>query len=66
MIDAFMQMPENQQALEVLKDMVATDTFVYGEPSCIKLLELVQKVQGAQQAADISAARSGGAFRGLR
>jgi hypothetical protein len=53
MIDVFMQMPENQQALEVLEDMVGTDTFVYGEPSWAKLLELMQKVQRAQQAANL-------------
>lgn len=61
MVDAFMQIPENQQALDVLASMVATDTFLYGEPSCIKVLELLQKVQQAQQAANIiSAVRGGG------
>jgi hypothetical protein len=60
MVDAFMQMPENQQALDVLTSMVATDTFVYGEPTCIKLIELLQKVQQAQQAANIISGMSGG------
>jgi hypothetical protein len=45
MVETFMQLPENEQALEVLADMVATDTFVYGEPSCISFLRLMQKVQ---------------------
>lgn len=58
-VDAFLQMPENQQALAVLADMVAADTFVYGEPSCIRLLELLQKVQRAQQAANILSAVGG-------
>lgn len=52
-VDTFMQLPENQQAMEVLQDIVATETFVYGEPSCIKLIELLKKVQQAQQAANI-------------
>lgn len=55
MVDGFLQAPENQQALELLADMVATDTFVYAEPSCIKFLRLVQKIQAAQ---------NGMAFRG--
>lgn len=59
MVDAFMQMPENQQALELLTSMVATDTFFYGEPSCIRLIQLMQKVQRSQQAANILSAASG-------
>ena len=55
MVDGFLQAPENQQALDLLADMVATDTFVYVEPSCIKFLKLIQKIQ---------AAMSGTAFRG--
>jgi hypothetical protein len=57
----FMELPENQQALELLEDMVSTDTFLYGEPSCVQFVELVQKIQRAQQAANIlQMARSGG------
>jgi hypothetical protein len=52
-VDTFMQLPENQQALDLLADMVATDTFVYGEPSWIKVVTLFKKVQQAQQAANI-------------
>jgi hypothetical protein len=48
MAETFMQLPENEQALDVLADMTATDTFVYGEPSCISLLKLVQRLQLAQ------------------
>jgi hypothetical protein len=51
--DTFMQLPENQQALDLLADLVATDTFVYGEPSWIKVVTLFKKVQQAQQAANI-------------
>lgn len=66
MVDAFMQMPENQQALDVLTSMVATDTFFYGEPSCIQLIQLLQKVQRSQQAANIlSTARGDLSFDGL-
>jgi hypothetical protein len=68
-VDTFMQLPENQEAFDLLADMVATDTFVYGEPSWIKLLELLRKVQRAQQAANILAMARGdasfGGFEGL-
>ena len=53
MIETFMQLPENEQALDLLRDMVSTDTFLYGEPSCVQFVELVQKIQRAQQAANI-------------
>jgi hypothetical protein len=55
MVDTFMQLPENAQAAELLADMVATDTFVYGEPSCIGFLKLLQKVQTVQAAAPLEA-----------
>jgi hypothetical protein len=53
MIETFMQLPENEQALDLLRDMVSTDTFVYGEPSCIPLIRLARKLQQAQQAAGL-------------
>ncbi|MFM8635976.1 MAG: hypothetical protein ACKOEX_14400 [Planctomycetia bacterium] len=59
-LDTFMQLPENQQAVEVLQDMVATDTFVYGDASWVTLMELLMKVQRAQQAANILTMASGG------
>lgn len=60
MLATFMELPENQQALEVLEDMVSTDTFVYGEPSCVQFVELVRKIQRAQQAANILQMARGG------
>ncbi len=54
MAGMFMQMPENQEALELLKDMVATDTFVYGTPAWVKVASLLRKVQQAQQASNIA------------
>jgi hypothetical protein len=57
----FMELPENQQALELLDDMIATDTFVYGEPSCVTFMELVKKLQQAQNAAGILDLASGSA-----
>jgi len=61
MIDTYMQLPENQEAVELLRDMVSTDTFLYGEPSCITFLQLIQKVQQAQNIANIlTMARGGG------
>ncbi len=63
MLATFMELPENQQALELLDDMVSTDTFLYGEPSCVQFVELFQKIQRAQQAANIlGMARGGGDF----
>ena len=60
MAETFMQLPENEQALDVLADMVASDTFVYGEPSCINFLRLLQKVQELQGAAPLQAELGGG------
>lgn len=70
MLSTFMELPENQQALELLEDMVSTDTFLYGEPSCVQFVELVQKIQRAQQAANILQMARGGSdldfdFEGL-
>lgn len=62
MFATFMELPENQQALELLDDMISNDTFVYGEPSCVKFVELFQKVQRAQQAANILLMARGGEF----
>jgi hypothetical protein len=53
MVATFMELPENQQARELLEDMISTDTFLYGEPSCITFVELLKKVQQAQQTANI-------------
>jgi len=51
LVDTLMQLPENEQAIKLLRDMVATDTFVYGEPSCITFLELTTKLNQAIRAA---------------
>jgi hypothetical protein len=53
--DAFLQMPENADAAELLADMVSTDSFVYGEPSCVSFWRLVRKIAESQQAAGIAA-----------
>lgn len=47
----FLDLPENAQAVELLADMVSTDTFLYGEPSCIAFVKLVLALQAAGQAA---------------
>ena len=46
----FLELPENEQAVELLTDMVSTDTFVYGEPSCVAFVTLLRKLSQAQQA----------------
>jgi hypothetical protein len=53
MVDTFVELPENAQAVELLKDMVSRDTFVYGEPSCVAFVKLAQKLQQAQQMAGL-------------
>ena len=53
--NALRQMPENKQALDLLADMVATETFVYGDKSWTKLAVLFRKLQQTQQAANIAA-----------
>ena len=63
-MSTFMELPENEQALELLKDMVATDTFVYGEPSCVTFVELLKKIQQAQNAAGVLRLASGDASVG--
>ena len=65
MLDTYLQLPENQQAVDLLRDMVSTDTFLYGEPSCITFLELIQKVQQAQNAATILQMSRGGVPEGI-
>jgi hypothetical protein len=59
MADTFMQLPENEQALDLLEDMVATDTFVYGEPSCVSFLRLLQKLQLGQSRAGLADGAAG-------
>jgi len=63
-MSTFMELPENEQALELLKDMVSTDTFVYGEPSCVTFVELMKKIQQAQNAAGLLRLASGDASVG--
>jgi hypothetical protein len=45
----FLELPENEQAVELLTDMMARDTFVYGEPSCVAFAKLLRILQQAQQ-----------------
>jgi len=49
MAATFLELPENQQALELLTDMVSTDTFVYGERSCVQFAKLLIALQRANQ-----------------
>ncbi|MFM9011362.1 MAG: hypothetical protein ACKON8_10970 [Planctomycetota bacterium] len=53
--EAFLSLPENEAAADLLADMVATDTFVYGEPSCVPFWTLVRQVRAAQQRGQFSA-----------
>jgi len=64
MLATFLELPENTQALELLDDMISSDTFVYGEPSCITVLQLVKKIQQAQNAAGVLRLASGGSSLG--
>jgi hypothetical protein len=49
----FLELPENQEAAELLADMVANDTFLYGEPSCVAFVKLIRILQQAQQTAQM-------------
>ena len=54
-----MQMPDNQEAISLLQDMVATDTFVFGTSSWVTVSKLFKKLQSAQQAANIATITKG-------
>ena len=54
-----MQMPDNQEAIALLQDMVATDTFVFGTSSWVTVSKLFKKLQSAQQAANIATITKG-------
>ena len=56
MASTFLDMPENQQAVELLTDMVSHDTFLYGEPSCVQFTKLLIALQRANQMASLSQA----------
>lgn len=58
-IDTFLQMPENRAAGDLIADMLATDTFLYGEPSCVSFWRLVRKIAEAQQRAGVAEAADG-------
>ena len=60
MLDTFMQLPENEQAVDLVRDMVSRDTFVYGEPSWIPLARLLKKLQQAQQAGSLLSPQGAG------
>ena len=63
-LSTFMELPENEQALELLDDMISTDTFIYGEPSCVTFVQLIKKIQQAQNAAGVLRLASGDASVG--
>ena len=52
-------MPDNQEAIALLQDMVATDTFVFGTSSWVTVSKLFKKLQSAQQAANIATITKG-------
>lgn len=58
----FLELPENEQAAELLADMVANDTFVYGTDSWVSVARLVRMVQRAQQAASLLEEAAEGGF----
>jgi len=58
----FLELPENQEAAELLADMVASDTFLYGEPSCVAFVKLMKLLQRAQQTAQMLEGAGGDVF----
>lgn len=68
LVSVFLELPENRQAVEVLADLVSNDSFVYGEPSCVTLIDLFKKLQTANQVAGVMRrvrGRSGGDGPGI-
>jgi hypothetical protein len=61
MAATLLELPENAQAIEVVRDMISKDTFLYGEPSCTAFVSLLMKLQRANQFSGlIEAARGAG------
>jgi len=58
----FLELPENEQAAELLADMVANDTFVYGTDSWVNVARLIRLVQRAQQTASLLEGAASGGF----
>ena len=54
-----MQMPDNQEAIDLLKDMVATDTFVFGSSSWVTASKLFKIIQSAQRAGSFTTLTKG-------
>ena len=54
-----MQMPDNQEAIDLLKDMVATDTFVFGSSSWVTASKLIKTIQSAQRAGSFATLTEG-------
>jgi len=54
-----MQMPDNQEAIDLLKDMVATDTFVFGSSSWVTVSKLIQTIQSAQRTSALTTLTKG-------
>jgi hypothetical protein len=48
-----LELPENQQLVELLGDMVSTEIFVYGDPSVTRLLTVVAESGGDAQATNM-------------
>lgn len=64
MLSTFLELPENEQAVSLLQDMVATDSFVYGESSWVPVAQLMKRLQQAQNAAGFLQMASGEASVG--
>jgi hypothetical protein len=53
-----MQLPENQQLLQMLGDMFSEEVLVYGGPKVADCIELFQLINAAQQQGTLKAARA--------
>lgn len=54
-----LEQPENKQLVEVLKDAVSHEIFIYGDEGCADLLQVVNELNSAQQAAQMAALTGG-------
>lgn len=48
-VQSFLNNPEVQDALALLKDMISQEMFIYGDPDSVDCVELLQRIAGAMR-----------------
>jgi len=65
MAATMLELPENKQAIDLLRDIVSTDTCLHGGASCVQVARLLAKLQETNQVLGVLQ-MIGGAGSGLR